>query len=482
METVDLLFRNGYVITLDDERRVYRRGYVAVTGDRISGVGQDSECPFTGKNTYDLDGRVILPGLVNAHNHLNQIAFRGNKDDRPRQGGMAGFIRDQIVLWSHADAETTATIVRLHLLDMLKGGTTATHEQHFTNVPGENIDGILSVLNESGMRAFVSRVVMNLPDTTPDFARETVEHVLNETRRLRRTYNSDRINVTASPINPSYVQSAEDLIQLRQGLREIGVPFDIDLVGDLWEQTKIYLNYPGTSVEYCDSLGILDDQTLGGKSFLMQGDDYAIFAKRGVRSCLVPYGRIYRESGSPLHHFLAEGILPGLGTDSTMSQPSTSLWETMRLVLIGMETRKALDKQKGDTKNHDVTASVETALEMATLGGKRALFLDEAVAGLAQGNAADLIVVNTNLPAFQPSADDTRLLTSLVWCAEASMVDTVVVAGKILIEDGISTVWDEEQVIADAEAAVSRLYEKAGFTSVRPDRGVGGRQGGWSFL
>lgn len=478
----DILFRGAYVVTLDDQRRVYRNGYVAITGNRITAVGPDSDCAITAGRTINARGKLIMPGMADAHNHLNQIVARGKMDDLPRGSTMTAFIKDHIDLWKGAGDEISYRINRLHLLDKLKGGTTATHDQHFTNIPGDNIDGVLRALDDSGMRAFVSRCLLTDPVTVPPEAIETVDAVLKETERLQKRWNSNRITVTSSPINPSWVATGDELKALREGVRALGVPFDIDLSGDLWRETMQRRGWAGGAVEYCDHLGILDDQTLGGKSFQMLPSEYAIWAKCGLKACMVPMGRIRGEGGIALHHFLAVGVVPAIGTDSTSSHPTTSLWDVMRLTAIATTTRMNLEAQAGNTTDHQYQPTTELLLEMATLAGARSLFLEDAVNGLAAGKAADLITVDIDRPAFYPTQDGRRLLSTLVWCTEAPMVDTVMVDGRILVEGGKSTIWDEEQVLAEAEEAVEALVAKAGMDASLPRRGAGETYRGWTYI
>lgn len=482
MERADIVFREAYIVTLDDQRRVFRNGHLAVAGNRIVSVGPDADWQGEAARTVRAPRKVILPGLVNAHNHLDQIICRSRMDDLPRPGAMSAFAHEQINLWKNAGEEITATILRLHLLDMLKSGTTAAHDQHFTNLPGDNIEGMLRAIDESGMRAFVSRCHLSEPAMVPAEAIESVDTVLKEVERLRARWNSNRIQVTASPINPSWVATGEELVALREGIRAIGAPFDIDLSGDLWRETFRARGISGGAVEYCAQLGILDDQTLGGKSFQMLPYEYKIWADLGVKACMVPFGRLLRESGPALHHFLAVGVVPGIGTDAPNSHPTASLWEAMRLCLAGTTARKQAEQIAGDPQDADVQPTTEIVLEMATIAGARALFLDSSVDGLASGRAADLIVVDADRPAFAPRLDDRRLLSSLVWCTEGPMVDTVMVDGKVLVEGGRSTVWDEDRVIAEAEAATMKLYQQVGADALLPPRQAGQQYRGWSYI
>ncbi len=478
----DVVFRNAYVVTVDEDRRVYRDGYVAVAGRDIVAVGRDADCHVEAERTVDAGGKAILPGLVNGHNHLDQVLLRARIDDRPRPGaGMGGLMVTMHDLWSQAGEELAYKIVRLHMLDMLKAGTTAVHEQHFTNVPADNLDGVLRAIDESGMRGFASRVQLSAA-MIPEAARESVDAVLAETERLGKRWNSDRITVTASPINGTWVATDEELVALREGVRQLGVPFDLDLSGAEWRATLAARGYAkGGAVRHAADIGILDDQVSGGKSFNLEPDEYAIWAEHGVTACLVP-PRIHDEMGPALHHFLAAGVVPALGNDGPMGGPKSSVWQVMRRLHTSVAVRKEFEERAGTTTDHEQETTTELLLEMATRAGQRHLFLDPRVRGIEPGAAADLIVVDIGGPDFAPSFEGRRTLTYLVHNTDAPDVETVMVNGRVLLDGGRATVWDEAQVIREAEEAALELYRRAGYMETLPARGPGESSRSWTYI
>ena len=132
-DQADTLIRGAYVITMDDERRVYTDGYLAIRDGKIVGVGRDSECTFRGGQTIDGSDMVVMPGLINAHNHLVQVAGRGRGDDPPRPGvrsspgrddmkaRMRNLVGGQVVEGVHWDEDRSYNMVRLHLLGPAQG-------------------------------------------------------------------------------------------------------------------------------------------------------------------------------------------------------------------------------------------------------------------------------------------------------------------------------------------------------------------------
>ena len=130
--TIDLLIRGSHVITMNDERHVYTNGYLAINDGKIVGVGQDRDCPFQGRETINGSGFVVMPGLINSHNHLVQVASRGRGDDPPSSSSppgrqdmkarMRSLVRGMVMDSVHWDESRTYDVVRLHLLALLKGG------------------------------------------------------------------------------------------------------------------------------------------------------------------------------------------------------------------------------------------------------------------------------------------------------------------------------------------------------------------------
>ena len=195
---VDTLIRNGTILTMDEGRRVFTDGFVAIKDGNILAVGEDRFCEFTADEVISAEGQMVMPGFANAHNHLVQSCFRGYNDDRWPVLDIPAAVRalsQQLFLMAGAmDEERTYKIVRLHALEMLKLGYTATHDEHFTNVRKDSVDGSWRAIEESGMRGYLCRCIAN-SKSVPVEGHETAEAGLLEIERLGAKFNSDRISV-----------------------------------------------------------------------------------------------------------------------------------------------------------------------------------------------------------------------------------------------------------------------------------------------
>ena len=160
-QEVDLLIHGGVVITMDEKRRIYDPGFVAIQGGKITGAGSPTDCPYVGKERLEASDMVVLPGLVNAHDHLDQSVYRSCLDGSP---GSRSHLLDLARGLTRERARTAAT---LSLLELLHYGVTTTQENHWTHYHLDSTDGICEAIRQSGMRAIVSRGMSELEEYIP---------------------------------------------------------------------------------------------------------------------------------------------------------------------------------------------------------------------------------------------------------------------------------------------------------------------------
>lgn len=480
----DTLIRNAYVLTLDDQRRVFTDGYVAFTGGRISAVGAMADCPADAAEIVEARGRIVMPGIANAHNHLIQVAFRGYNDDRwpvldiPK--AVAALLAQLHAVGGRLDGERAHALVRLHLLDLVKSGYTATHDEHFTNVRKDSADGSWTAVEESGLRGFLARCIVS--DRVPEGGRETIDQGLAEVARLQARFGSERLRVVPGILNFSFFADPEEMRAIGEQARASGVPVDIDMTDNSRGAMLAARGFSGGQVDYYESFGLLERPLYAGKAVNLLPHEYAKLAKADGRVALVPMLRFFDGTGLPLHHLLREGMLPAIGTDAPLVTDCQNPFEVMRQVILGQGLRVHRERADGlDRPAPEHWAVAETVIEMATLGGANTLFLDDC-GSLAIGKAADCIIVDTGRAAMQPDQDGRRRIGCLVWAGEAAMVDSVFVAGRRLLADGRSTIWDEDEVIETAAKAMRSIADEAGLDAMLPARKPGGEYRGWTYL
>jgi 5-methylthioadenosine/S-adenosylhomocysteine deaminase len=482
----DTLITNAYVITMDSGRRVFTQGYVAIKDGKISAVGPMKDAPGEAKTILDARGKVAMPGFANTHNHLVQGAFRAYNDDRwpvlDLPTAVRNLLQQLFTMTARMDGERTNKIVRLHLLDMLKSGYTATHDEHFTNICKDSADGAYEAVRESGMRGFLARCIIS-GERVPQAAAETAEAGLVEVERLRGKFNSDRIEVVPGILNLSFFADPQDMRRLREGADRMGSRLDVDMTDNSRGAILKARGFEGGQLEYYESFGVLDGPIYAGKGHELLPREFARLGQLDARFSLVPVLRFFDGRGLPVHHFLKNGVLPGLGTDAPMVADCQSPFEMMRKTILAQNLCVKREQAEGmDRPAPEHWLTSETVLEMATLGGARTLFKEDVSGSLETGKAADLILIDLARAETAPSHNNLRVPGLLVWAAQSANVDTVFVAGEKLIENGRSTRWNEDEVIADAEQALADIAAETGYTDMLPPRISGKTFRQWQYL
>ena len=485
-EHVDTLVCNATILTMDPGRRVFTHGYLAVKDGRLHAIGEDKDCAFTAEETIDAKGKMVMPGFANAHNHLVQSCFRGYNDDRwpvlDIPAAVRALISQLFLMAGEMDEERTYAIVRLHALEMLKLGYTATHDEHFTNIRRDSVDGSWQAITDSGMRGYLTRCIAN-SQSVPETGREDVESGLVELERLAGKFASDRVAVVGGFLNFNFLADPEDMRRIRQGCDRLGVPFGIDMTDNSRGAALKARGFDGGQVEYYRSYDLLTSPIYAGKAVNVMPHEFDIMAEHDCRTSLVPVLRFFDATGIPVDEFLKRGQLPAIGTDAPLVSDSQNPFEVMRLMILAQNVSiKARVAAGGERPDKDDWLTAETCLEMATLGGAHTLFMDDECGSLEAGKAADFIMVDMSGVEAQPTYDGRRGPGALVWGGQSSMVDTVFVAGRKLVEGGRSAIWDEETVIADAQDALRGIADATGLYDLLPSRTPGSSFRGWTYI
>lgn len=486
IDIADTLIRNAYVITMDDQRRVYTKGFVAFSGGKISAVGRMSDCDLIARETIDADGSVVMPGFVNTHNHLMQVALRGFNGDRWPVLDLPAAVRVLLqLLYSmagHMDEERSYLLSRLHALDMIKSGYTATHDEHFTNTRRDSAFGSWRAIEDSGMRGFLARCIVN-GERVPDEGAETVEQGMLEVEKLRNRFSSSRIEVVPGILNFHFFADPEDMRRIREGADTLGSRLDVDMTDNSRGATLKARGFEGGQVDYYKHFGVMDGPIYAGKAHALQPHEYDILANHDARLSMVPMLRFWDGYGLPLHHFFKRGIVPGIGTDAPLVTDCQSPFELMRHTILAQNVAVKREKAEGlEPPAEALWATSEMVLEMATRAGSYTLFMDDKAGSLEVGKSADCVMLDMSRAETQPVHADHRLIGLIVWAGAAANVDTVFVEGKKLLEGGRSLIWDEEEIVREAATALTQIAAETGMDSLLSERKPGSIFRGWTYL
>lgn len=451
-DRADLLISGGLVLTVDDQRRVYAPGYVAVAGTKIVGVGPLSEAPPDAARILDASRQAVLPGLANGHTHLGQGLFRGLFDELSLKEWL------ELVLWPTLramDAELGYAAARLALSELLLSGVTSIAAGEFSQPDHGTIDGVLRAIHESGIRAQVSRMAIDSPEpepasqSVPEDCRDTVLVAIAELDRLRGRWDSDRVHVMPEALG--VLRCTPDMVQaMADYARRNGTSMSMHVASSEGEIAGSIRRYGMRALEKLNDLGALGSHLLIAHAIWLTDDEIRLLAETGTRVSHNPVSNLTYATGiARLKDLLDAGVSVGLGTDGIPTNNGQNLWETMKFAML-------LAKQRlGDAQ----FGSAELALELGTRGGGAALGLADAVGALEVGRQADLALVDLDRVHLAPHA---TVVSNLVYAEQPGAVRTVIVGGDIVVEDRRVVAWSLDDVIAEANRATAMMLERSG--------------------
>ena len=429
---VSLVVTGGTVVTVDAARRVIPRGAVAIDGSRIVAVGTAVEIAarFQPRATIDATGQVVMPGLINTHTHAPMVLYRGLADDLALMEWLQKYIfpaEEKTVTPAFVRAGT-----RLAALEMIESGTTTYADMYYFE------EEVAAVTKAAGLRGVLGQTVIQFPVADA----KTPAEALTRAEAFIQKYKNDELIVPAVAPHALYTNDQATLVAARDLAIKHNVPLLIHLA-ETEDEVKAAREKGGMSpTGYLESLGFWTGaRTLAAHGVWVSADDITTLVRRGVGVSHNPESNMKLASGSaPVVGYLKAGAALGLGTDGAASNNDLDMFEAMR---------QASFLAKHVSRDPRVV-SAATALEMATIGGARALGMQDQIGSLEAGKRADLIVVRMNRARQTPIYDP---VSHLVYTTRGDDVDTTIVNGKVLMRGRIVRTLNAAAVLAEARTA-----------------------------
>jgi len=439
-EAADLVVRGGTVVTMDGDRRVLENGAVAIRGDRIVEVGTADALSrrYRARRAIDAAGRIVLPGLINTHTHASMVLFRGLADDLPLQEWL-----EKAIFPAEAKNVTREFVrwgTRLACLEMIQAGTTTFVDMYYFESAAADETA------KAGMRGILGQALIDFP--APDY--KTWPEAVAATERFLRAWKGHTLITPAVAPHATYTVSPDHLKEAHALAVREDAPLVIHVAETQAESQTIRSKYAATPVGFLEGLGFLDESVLIAHAIWVDDADIATLARRKVGVAHCPQSNMKLASGtSPVPALLSAQIAVGLGTDGAASNNDLDLWEEM-------DTAAKLHKlvsMKADA------LPARDSVAMATIGGARAIHRDRDLGSLEPGKLADLIVVRINTAHQTPLYD---VYSHLVYATKASDVETVVVGGRVLMENRQVKTLDAPAVLAKARQYRDQIRKSVG--------------------
>lgn len=428
------------MITEDPAHRVLSPGAVAINGTDIVAVGtaEDVASRFVAGETIDATGQIVLPGLINTHTHAAMVMYRGLADDLALMEWLQKYIFP-------AEAKTVSPELvrigtRLAALEMIQSGTTTFTDMYYFE------EEVARVTREAGLRGVLGQTVIQFPVADA----KTPAEALARAEAFIRQFQHDPLVTPAVAPHAMYTLSADDLKACAALGRKYDVPVLIHLAETQDELNQAQAKYHLRPGEFLESIGFWGPKTVAAHGVWVSDAEIAILKARGVGVSHNPESNMKLASGvAPVTKYLQAGVKLGLGTDGAASNNDLDMFEAMRQAAF-------LHK----LASSDPTAvPAATALDMATIGGARALGLDKQIGSLEVGKHADLIVVSMQAARQTPMYDP---ISHLVYVTRGDDVQTMVVNGQVLMRNRRVKTLDEPSVLADARALSAKVRAAVG--------------------
>jgi len=450
-----MLFTNATIITMNARREILSDGAIAVIDDRIIAIGKTAALQerYPDHESFDVGGKLIIPGLIDTHVHLAQAMIRGCADDM----SLIQWLCERVwVVQGNYTNDDGYVSARLCIAEMLKSGTTTFLESMLAHRYG--FDGIAQAVEESGIRACLAGIVMDIGTYATQEnsmhpgmveSRETSLLGVIDMHSKWQGAARNRIHVWFGPRTPGGVTS-----ELYREMSSYAHEHDMGITMHLAEveADKIYLDekFGLSPVHYAESVGLLGHKTVLVHMVWLNDQDINKLAETGTSVSHNPSSNSKLASGvCKVPQMLQRGVNVALGCDGGPSNNDYDMIREMKLAAI-IHKAVALDP---------LIVPAETVLEMATINGARSLGLEHEIGSLEVGKKADLVVLDLDRLHTTPSPNP---ISSLVYAATGGEVDTVMVDGRIVVQGGQLLSMNEEEIKKQARLHAGQLYKRAG--------------------
>ena len=449
--TIDVLIRGCQVVTMNAHRDIIRDGAVAVSGNTIVDVGKASDLSarYTAARTIGGDRFVVTPGMVNTHIHITgEPLTRGYvPDDTPFVENVFEWL---CPLYSVHDAAEERTSGQLAAVEMLRSGTTTFLEAGTIRYLDEVIDGLVEV----GIRGRVGRWVWDLPPEPSVYRQSTAAAIAHLEHQLvnHRSHANGRIG--AWSILVGHTTSSDPLWKAAKALAdEHGVGMSFHMSPAQLDPDGFIAEFGQRPMVHLAEIGVLDRNVAMTHVVRIDDAELAVIAESGASVVHCPTTALKVSYGvtqvGKFPEMVQRGINVSIGTDGNNASNYSDLMRATYLVA-GLFKDARMDPQM---------FPAEKAYEMATLGGARTMLLDDEIGALIPGHKADLVLHDTDRPEWRPLLN---VMNQLVWSADGRGVHTVLVDGKVVVEDGHCTTIDEAKLWADAQQMGESITARSG--------------------
>jgi 5-methylthioadenosine/S-adenosylhomocysteine deaminase len=440
MIKADWILNNAIVITMDEDFRIYNPGAVAVIGDSIAAVGDQEQIvkDYHSEQIFDCQGKILMPGLINAHTHVPMTLLRGLADDLRLDVWLMGYMMP--VEREFVSPEFVRLGTQLACAESIRSGVTTFVDMYYFE------HDIAQATAEAGLRAVCSQTVLKFP--TPDAT--YFEESLAAAEEFIKTWKDHPLIVPSVGPHAPYTCTDEILQACSELAQKYDVPLHIHLAETAGEVENIRKEHGMPVIPFVRKRGIFDAKVIAAHCVHIDEGEMRTIQHAGAGIAHNPSSNLKLASGfANVTRMLELNLNVGIGTDGPASNNDLDMIEEIRLASMVAKCASG-----------DPTAlPARQTLSMATNLGAKAVHIDHLAGSLVPGKRADMIVLGIdelhNSPNFKRDPDG--IYAQIIYAAKSTDVSDVMVNGQWLMRDRALLTLDERQLIQDAQAYAEKI-------------------------
>ena len=455
-----MLVKNATVcVTMDGSRREIKDGGLYIENGIIKQVGPTSSLPKTAEDVLDLKGHVLLPGLVNTHQHLYQHLTR--VVPAAQDGNVWNWLKVLYPMWARMQPEDVNLAIKTGLSEMALTGCTTAFDHQYVFPNGCKIDDSIQAASEVGVRFHASRGSMSLGVSKgglpPDSCVEEEPAIMKDCERVIKAYHDPKhgamTRIVLAPCSPFSVTEGL-MVDSAKMARQYKVKLHTHLAESLDEERYTLKTYGLRPVGLMEKFGWVGDDVWFAHSVHVNDAEIALYAKTGCGVAHCPCSNMRLASGiAPVKKYRDAGVKVGLGVDGSSSNDGSHMLGEARQAMLLARLNLSLNPG-GPPEAKKEWMSARDALEIATIGGAAVLGRDD-IGSLEPGKCADFFAVNLEQVGFA-GGSMVDPVASLLFCQSAPAAYTVV-NGRYIVKEGRMTTIDLPKVIAQTNKAAMRV-------------------------
>ncbi|WP_246141163.1 amidohydrolase family protein [Bacillus marasmi] len=449
-----IIIRGATIVTMNRNRDVLYNQDILVVGNRIKAIGDCDNELDRADEVINAKGQIIIPGLVQTHLHLTQTLQRNLVADQT----LEQWLNTTLALEAAHDADSNFWSSMLGISELFLNGTTTIYDMETTF----HTNSCFEAMEETGIRGFAGKAMIDQTErgvNIPEIMIQPTDVAFGESVDLFEKWDGRKDGRLRYCFVPRYAPFCSTRLLKLTGdfSAKYGAHVHTHAAETEEEEQVVIENTGMREVEYYDSVGLINPRTVLAHCVHLNDREIDILARRGCHVSHCPSANLYLASGiAPIPKMLKRGVNVSIGPDGSDNNNLDNI----------LEMRLAALLQKGLHQNPTIQPSAKKALEMATMGGARALGLENEIGSIEVGKKADLAILDLRKPHSWPNEaqvnSEENIYTRIVYSANAADVVLTMVDGKVVMRDRKLLTIDKYEVLQESNQAIKRLLRRTG--------------------